>query len=193
MGKHTLTTISSLRRALLGLLCALLLGGVAFAGTAHAINTNSYWNSKSVPLKVTGHGSTAKAYGFVKVFHSSNGTKLGSYGYNTFTDADNHRAYTHAISQFNAGTCSTHTATVAYKGVQVSSSSNCWAQFADATVLGRADGLNYTTSAWVSLPGRSVPVHRGADQGRARVRLCIDIPWRSDPCTGYSYSATDSW
>jgi hypothetical protein len=182
---------SRVRAILTALFAAILCGGV-FMGTAFAYNTASYWNTSGTPLETSSYGSTAKAYGYIKIYNGSNGTRLYSYAWNKFTDADNHRAYIQGVSQFNAGTCRALTATVTYKGVSVASSASCSQQFYDYSEF-RSDGLNYTRNVWTQMPNKNTGVHSGADRGRARVKLCIDIPWRTDSCTGQSYSASDSW
>jgi hypothetical protein len=44
----------------------------------------------------------------------------------------------------------------------------------------------------------SRPIARAARDLRAtimreRVRECLDIPWRTDPCTGFNYSGADTY
>lgn len=175
---------------------AVIVGGVVLAfglvGAAQAKNSNSPWNSSSNPLVTSGYGSEARAYGHVKVADSASGTRLFMYSYNRFVDADNHRAYLMLTPQFNAGTCRAETSTVAYKGVQVASSSSCAGVFYSQNDI-RSDGLNYTTSTWTAMPTKSVAVNAKADRGRVRARLCIDIPARPDPCGGTAVSESDSY
>lgn len=161
-------------------------------GTAFAYNTASYWNTSGTPLVKSGYGSPAKAYGYIRIFNGSNGTRLYSSAWNKFTDGDNHRAYIQGVSQFNAGTCRAATPTVTYKGVSVASWPSCRQTLYDYARF-QSDGLNYTRNVWTQMHNKNTGVHSGADRGRALVKLCIDIPWRTDSCTGQSYSASDSW
>lgn len=179
-------------RAVQSATVALLMVLTAFIGTSHAYNTASYWNTSASPLVTTGYGSTAKAYGYIYVYNGSNGTRLYHKAWNRFIDADNHRAYISVTTQYNAGSCRNDSATVSYKGVQVSSSSSCSGQFFDHGG-GRIDGLNYTSSSWIAMPTMNYGVHGGADRGRVEDVLCIAVPWRFDPCGGASYSSSDSW
>lgn len=168
------------------------IAGLAGAASAQAYNSPSYWNVSSTPLKVSGYGSTAQAYGYIKIFNGSSGTRMYGYAWNKFVDGDNHRAYLNGATQFNAGTCSSSSSTVIYKGAEVSNSSSCTFQFADNEYI-RVDGLNYTSSTWIQMPNKSWGVHSGSDRGRLKVNLNIDIPWRSDPAVGPSYSSSDSF
>lgn len=79
-----------------------------------------------------------------------------------------------------------------FKGVEVGSSYSCAASFYDYASF-RQNGLNYTRSSWTRMAGWNGGVHSGADRGRVWVKLAIDVPWRTDPKTGASYSAPDSW
>jgi hypothetical protein len=164
----------------------------ASVGTAHAYNTASWWNVSSSPLVTTGYGSTAKAYGYIYIFNGSNGTRLYHKAWNKFTDADNHRAYLNVVTQYNAGSCRNESTTTTVKGVSVSSSSSCSRQFYNYGG-GRVDGLNYTSSSWIAMPTTNYGVHSGADRGRVKDTLCIDVPWRVDPCGGVVYSDSDTW
>ncbi|WP_432457140.1 hypothetical protein [Cellulomonas iranensis] len=181
----------SIRRAALVVAVALA-AGTAAALPAAAYNTPSYWNTAGAPLQVSGYGSTARAYGYIKIFNGSNGTRLHSYAWNKFTDADNHAAYLNGKSQFNAGTCREVSVTIGYKGVQVAAGAACAQTFYDGEGF-RQDGLNYTTNSWVQMANKSTGVHSGADRGRAAVRMAIDIPLRPDVESGPSYSDDDSW
>lgn len=169
---------------------ATMLGSTA---TVLAYNTASYWNTSGTPLQVTGFGSTAKAYGYIKIFNGSNGTRMYSHAWNQFTDADNHSAYTENQAQYNAGTCRTWTIGIEFKGVMVNSSGYCAQQFYDYGSSVRVDGLNYTSSTWSAMPNTDFGVNTSADRGRLIVTLGIDVPWRSDPLSGPSISDKDSW
>ncbi|GAA2241654.1 hypothetical protein GCM10010401_13090 [Rarobacter faecitabidus] len=122
---------------------------------------------------------------------SSHDSRVNSW--NKFVDADNHKAYLEATSQWNAGTCKANSYEVQYKGVSVAGTVECARQFYSKDDFPRADGLNYTNQSWTAMPTVTAKPHEGADRGRAKVHLCIDIPLRSDPCTDASYSASDSF
>ena len=170
-------------------LAATLGGSVA----ANAINSPGVWNTQASPLYLTSYGSKAWAAGSAYVSNGSNGTRIYNTGTHKFTDADNHRPYLKATSEWNAGTCASSSTTVVYKGVEVGASSSCAQSFYDGKDYGRADGVAYTTSTWKSFTTQSAAPNAGSDRGRSKVQLCIDIPWRVDACTGSSYSAADSF
>jgi hypothetical protein len=165
---------------------------VVAASPAMGYNTPSYWNESKTPLEVTGYGSHAWGYGYIKIFNGSNGTRMYSTAYNKFYDADDHAAYLAGTTQYNAGSCRSDGTTVVYNGVEVSSSSSCTRQFYDKDDF-RQNGLNYTNSSWVSIRGNNYGVHGGADRGRVAVQMGIDIPVRPDSRSGTSYSRADSW
>ena len=182
--------MSRLRKILIA--CAVPVSLVVAAAPAWAYNTASYWNTSGTPLVASGYGSTARGYGYIKIFNGSNGTRLYDYAWNRFTDADNHAAYLTGRTQFNAGTCANYSITIPIKGVQVSASSACSSQFYDKDTF-RQNGVNYTTSTWTAMPTVNLPVHTGADRGRAVVRMNIDIPLRYDVQSGESISSADTW
>lgn len=185
-------TVRALRMVAIVTVAAGVSGGL-MASTASAYNTASYWNQSGSPLVKTGYGSTAQAYGYVKIANGANGTKINNYGWNKFVDADNHRAYLSASSEWNAGSCASYSVEVSYKGVAVAASSSCANAFYDGADFPRADGLNYTSGAWTAFPTTQAGPNGGSDRGRANVHLCIDIPVRVDPCTDSSLSASDSF
>lgn len=134
-----------------------------------------------------------EAYGYAKIFNGSNGTKLYTYSWNKFTDGDNHQAYVQGFSEWNAGECRSSSTTTTIYGVSVSSTSTCSKVVYDGAAINRANGLNYTKSAWTAMPTRTSSPNQGADRGRANVELCIDVPWRTDPCSDYSISPMDTY
>jgi len=171
---------------------SMVIAGLAAASPALAYNTPSYWNVSSTPLVITGYGSTANAYGYISIYNGSNGTRMTSYAYDRFIDGDNHMAYITTLAQYNAGSCSSQTSTIYVKGAEVSSSSQCAQQFYDAGTI-RQNGLNYTQWSWAGMQLGSFGVNNGADRGRVRVELSIDVPFRTDPSSGGSYSTADTW
>lgn len=182
--------MSRIRKVLVA--CAVPVSIVLAAAPAWAYDTASYWNRSSTPLVISGYGSTAQGYGYIKIFNGSNGTRLYSYAYNKFTDADNHRAYLAGRTQYNAGTCRTSSATVTINNVSVASSTSCAKQFYDYNSFTQG-GLNYTNNSWTTMPTTNHGVDSGADRGRVVVRMSIDVPLRYDPQSGESISAADTW
>lgn len=190
--EHMLNEVNRVRRAVIvaGVALASILGGSV---AANAIDTPGTWNSQSRPLEVTHYSSTASAAGSAYISNGSNGTRIYNRGTHKFTDADNHRPYLQATSEWNAGTCRDMSSTVQYRGVQVGGSSTCARVFYDGANFARAEGVAYTTSTWKAFPTKSARPNSGSDRGRAKVQLCIDVPWRTDKCTGHSYSTADSF
>jgi hypothetical protein len=180
-------------KRVLAMLVLATVAGAALAAPAQAYNHYGYWNQSSSPLVKSGYGSTAKAYGKSKIFNGSDGTKLYNYAWNKFTDADNHRAYLTGVSQWNSGSCRNSGVGVTIYGVSVNSSTNCSATYFDGKKFDRANGLNHTNNTWTAMPTRTAAPTNGSDRGRAKVKLCIDIPFRTDPCTGDSISAFDTY
>lgn len=163
------------KNAFIALVAAMIMV-FSVATTAQAYNTASYWNRSASPLIVNGYGSTAQAYGYIKIVNGGQGTRMHNYAWNKFKDADNHQAYIKAISQFNSGSCANVSAQVTFKGVKVGASTSCARVFYSRSNFPRSTGLSYTRSTWVAMPVTNVGVHPGADRGRAQVKLCIDIP-----------------
>lgn len=187
-----LNGMSRIRRTVItvGVAVAATLGGSV---AANAINSAGTWNSQSSPLSVTHYSSKAWAAGSAYISNGSNGTRIYNQGTHKFTDADNHRPYLTATSEWNAGSCRDVTPTVQYRGVSVGGSTSCAREFYDGKDFARADGVAYTTSKWTAFPNKSAAPNAGSDRGRAKVQLCIDVPWRADKCTGASYSTADSF
>lgn len=183
----------SILKRVLAMLVVATAAGASLAAPAQAYNHYEYWNKSSSPLVKSGYGSTAKAYGKSRIFNGSDGTKIYNYAWNKFTDADNHRAYLEGTSEWNAGSCRNYSATVTIYAVAVASSTSCSREYYDGANFSRANGLNYTKSSWTAMPTRGAAPNSGSDRGRAKVKLCIDIPWRTDPCTGYSMRGFDTF
>jgi hypothetical protein len=181
-----------LRRAIIVVLVAAL-ASVGTAATAQAFNSPSWWAPASVPLVASGYGSKAWAAGTARMTYTSGGTRLYNTGQYKFHNGDNHRPYLVGSSEWNAGYCRNYSATVAYKGVAVASSSACQRAFYDGQDFSRVDGVGSTTAKWTTFSVRTAAPNAGSDRGRARVRVCIDIPLRSDVCSGTAYSQADSF
>ena len=163
------------------------------AGAADAYNTAGSWNTSASPLKVTGYGSTAQAYGSAWIYNGSSGTRVYTSANYKFTDGDNHQPFLEGTSEWNAGTCGLEGVTVQVKGVAVGASATCAAVFYDGQNFSRVNGSTSNVTAWTALGSMSAAPNSGSDRGRAVVRLCLDIPLRYDPCTGYSYSPADTF
>lgn len=179
-------------RAIAALVIATLTTIAAFTA-AQAYNSPGTWNTQSRPLHLTSYSSEAWAAGSASIYNGSNGTRIYNKGTHKFTDADNHRPYLSGTSEWNAGTCANYSPTIAYKGVEVGASTSCAKSFYDGANFSRADGVTYTTSSWKAFATRSAVPNSGSDRGRAKIRLCLDIPLRPDGCTSYSYSPSDSF
>lgn len=154
----------SRHRRLAGLIALLLAALVAApVGSAAAVS----YASKSSPLSVSGYGSWGKTYGNWNASRSSS-TKIRSYlssAYYRYKDADDHTVY----------------ATM------------------NTTVPGHAELNNETShdnvyNAWTAFRSRPdvslYPSSSGTAAVRAAVRTCLDIPWRSDPCSSSSRTMT---
>lgn len=161
-----------LRRAVEITAIAVLAVGVLPAA-AQALGAERVWNTQSNPLKVTGYGSTGYAYGTWKVANTSNGTRSIVSSYSKLSNADDHKVYVDLETQVNAGYCA-----------QVSKYMSCTQKYwdFDSAETGHHDNRSYTYKS------ASTGVSGDADYARGKVRARLDIPWRSDPETGWSYT-----
>ena len=180
-------------RKTLATLAVTVLTVIGGASAANAYNTPGSWNTSATPLTLTSYGSTAKAYGSASIYNGTNGTRIYTSAKHTFFDADNHQPFLDGTSEWNAGTCGLESITIQLKGVAVGASASCAAVFNDGANFGRSNGSTSNVSAWTAMPAMSAAPNSGSDRGRAVVKLCLDIPWRTDPCTGSSYSPADTF
>jgi hypothetical protein len=144
---------------------------------ANAREKVSWWRTTAV--SVSGYGSTGYGYGSFKVTNypmNGSGTRAEVHGRIRINNADNHRVYLTNNFQSNAGNCVAPTYT---------SCSQSW--YHHATV----DSTKVQDSSYRNTYP-SVAADSGASYMRARVKVCLDIPWRTDPCTGYYNSDGDS-
>ncbi|MFJ6940002.1 hypothetical protein [Streptomyces sp. NPDC101132] len=131
------------------------------------------WNPSSTPLKVTGYGSTGYAHGTWKVHNTSNGTRSEVMSYTKLSNADDHKVYVVLGTQVNAGYCT-----------QVSKYMTCTQKYWDHA---SAETGHHSSSSYIYKTA-STGVSNEADYARGKVRAALDIPWRSDPMTGWSYT-----
>ncbi|MEU3162594.1 hypothetical protein ABZ753_35250 [Streptomyces griseoincarnatus] len=161
-----------LRRAVGASVIAVIAVG-AVPTTAQALNAVRTWNASSNPLKVTGYGSTGYAYGTWKVYNSSNGTRSLASTYSKLSNADDHKVYVELETQVNASYC-----------VQASKYMSCTQKYWDHD----SDETDHHSSRSYTYKSASTGVSGSADYARGKVRARLDIPWRSDPATGWSYT-----
>lgn len=131
------------------------------------------WNTSSTPLTVNGYGSTGKAYGTWKLYNSSNGTRSHASAYSKLNNADNHEVYIELNTQVNSGQCTTYSKFL-------SCTQKYWSHASD-------ESDHHASSSYVYKPA-STGVAGDADYARGRVKTFLDVPWRDDPETGWSYA-----
>ncbi|MDT0491616.1 hypothetical protein ACPEIF_23790 [Streptomyces sp. NPDC012600] len=161
-----------LRRAVeAGLIAALTVAALPTA--AQALNVERTWNGTNNPLKVTGYGSTGHAWGTWKVGNTSNGTRSIVNSYTKLNNADNHKVYVELQTQVNAGYC-----------VQASKYMNCTQKYWNHAT---AETAHHSSKSY-TFKSASTGVKSEADYARGMVRARLDIPYRTDPATGWSYT-----
>lgn len=140
---------------------------------AEALGEERVWNTQSNPLKVTGKGSTGYAYGKWKVANTSNGTRSIVMSYSKLNNADDHEVYVELETQVNAGYC-----------VQASKYMSCTKKYwnHDSVETKHHDNRSYTYKS------ASTGVSDDADYARGKVRARLDIPYRPDAETGWSFT-----
>ena len=155
----------SYSRRIRAVLMPLVAAGLFLSMGATASAVSKSFGTTSTPLSVSAYGSVAKSYGSWSINDQSfEATFTQLVAHYKYTDADNHKVFT-AVSvsgtqrqggaKFSAYLETTH--------VNIVSSS--WTA--------------YPTSPWTNI---STPSAGTADAvGTAKV--CLDIPWRTDPCT----------
>lgn len=145
---------------------------VSSGSGAFAKGEYKYWNSESNPLKVTGYGSTVYGYGQWRVTDGSGGTRSYLDARLWYSNADNHKKYADLETQTNvtpAGAIST--SFFPYENRETPHS-------------------NVTSKTWHYA---NTGIHSWGDKARAAIRLCIDIPLRSDPCSGKTLTASTNY
>jgi hypothetical protein len=155
----------------LGRLAAVAVVGVflsvAGAQLAVAKGEYKYWPS-SGNLSVSGYGSTAYARGQWRVADSSNGTRSWLDSYTSMSNADDHRKFTHFQTQ------------------SATSSGGPWSLYAESGTV-HSNNENWE---WLYA---NTGVNPSGSYARARVKVCLDIPLRSDPCSGYAVTGATSY
>lgn len=140
---------------------------------AYALNNVRVWNSSSSPLVVNGYGSSGYAYGDWKLYNSSSGTRSHASAYTKLSNADNHKVYIELDTQVNAGYCTTYSKYLAC-------TQKYWSHASD-------ESDHHSSSSYKYNPA-STGVSGDADFARGRIKANLDIPWRDDPETGWSYA-----
>lgn len=164
MIRQTLWRVAGITLAI-GVGAVLAVGG---ASAALAKGEYKYWPS-SGDISVSAYGSTAYAHGQWRVADSSGGTRSFLDSYTTYNNADNHKKY--ALLQTQVGSSSSGPWTNWYADETAHSANTYWEWlYADTSVSG--------TSSWA----------------RAGVKVCLDIPFRSDVCTNsFTYTGSTNY
>jgi hypothetical protein len=183
------------RRANSIALWSVLLAGITLAvpATAYAKDKPSDWATSGTPLAASGYGSTATGYGNFRVTNTSNGTTARAAGYNKVRNADNHKAFFDMQPQSNAGRCAAGTSLgidILGTGGAFGKSYSCTQAFYDK---GDKKQSKHTSSSTFVYTTADVDADGNANIMRAKVRECLDVPWRSDPCTGWGISGADTY
>ena len=151
--------------------------GFAFAIGAASVAQAKWeyhdWNSAGNPLIATGYGSTVQAYGKWRIADGSNGTGSFLDSYTYLYNADNHKKYATEDTLVNAGICFAPE----YTSCQQSYYEYQYTETNHSNASGTWDWLYANTG----LPAT-------ADYARAAAKACIDVPFRTDPCAGPSYT-----
>lgn len=147
------------------------LAGVALvvgaASAAQAKAEYHYWNSSSVPLTVSGYGSTVKTYGQWRVADSTSGTRSWFDARTSYHNADNHKKYVKFETWTSSGYC-----------IQPSYTT-CTAQF---YYYAGAESRHSNVTGWEWLYGNTdLPI--SANSAKGANFACLDVPWRADPCS----------
>lgn len=165
------------RTRLLARAAALLGFGIALslvtAGAAEAKGEYHAWNSYGNPLVVSGYGSTAKAYGQWRIADGSGGTRSYHDARVTYSNADNHTKYSKMSTYTNSGYCI---------APQYTTCSQSYYFFASASTP------HSNVGGWQWLYANT-GLNSTASFARDAAYVCLDVPWRPDPCSGPTYTA----
>jgi len=149
---------------------------VVVAGSAaEAKNEYHYWNSDSNTLKVDGYGSHAQAYGQWRLADGSNGTRSWLDARTYYTNADNHKVYDTLTTQTNCKSTPDGTSCGTYLN------------------LASKETEHYNVAGSWKWLYASTEVDGISNSARAKVAVCIDVPWQTDPCSGASYAGPSSY
>jgi hypothetical protein len=149
---------------------ALVAGGILAAASvsaASAADGYRLWPASGGNISTTGYGSTVWANGQWRLYDTGGGPRSYLDSYTWYANADDHKKYAHFYTQFN-----TYGAWNSYEGAETGHSSTTSGSWLYANT-----GINRTAS----------------NQFRAHVRVCLDIPFRSDPCSDYTDTASSYW
>ncbi|GAA1381821.1 hypothetical protein [Catellatospora chokoriensis] len=149
---------------------ALLAGGILAAGSvsaASAAGEYRTWPNGGGYVAVSGYGSQVNGNGQWRPYDTGSGPRSYLDANVWYTNADDHKKYAHFWTQFN-----TYGAWNSYDDAETGHSSTTSASWLYANT-----GLNLTAS----------------NQFRAEARVCLDVPYRTDPCSGWAYSASSYW
>ncbi len=162
---------------------------------AWAIETSTARAPSSTPMYKTADKGTGSADGNWRLANKGSGLQSISSGYAKINNADNHKVYIRMITQSNAGTCKSNSTSYSYdyRGTVSSSSQSysCTQPYFDYEGSKAGDHMNKATGTVMNAPYTSVDT-RGS-KARALIQVCLDIPVRSDPCTGWASTAADSY
>ncbi|MBB1261083.1 hypothetical protein [Streptomyces alkaliterrae] len=153
------------------MLVALTVGGTT--ASAFALGEYHDWNKKSSPLVAKGYGSQGSAYGKWRIYNGANGTTSKVYSYSKLSNADDHKVYVNLETMVNAGYC--------VQPKYTNCTQKYWVHDGTETKHHSSSSYKYY-KAHTGVAGQ-------ADYARGRVRARIDVPWRTDPATGWSYTS----
>ena len=147
------------------------------AGASYALGEVRYWNSSSAPLTVTGYGSSGYGYGTWKVSTGTDGTRSRLTANLRINNADNHAVYATLTTQTNAGYCVEPDYT------------SCTAQY---FTYATQDTAHYTGASWKALT-TSTGLNASGNYARGLVNVKLDIPWRTDPSSGTTFTRASAY
>jgi hypothetical protein len=129
------------------------------------------WNSASDPLTVHAYGTYAWSYGTWDVSTHSDGTRSRLHAYQS-TGSASHKVYETLKTYVNAGYCVTPKYT------------SCSQQY---YYYDRNTTQHTSSYAWV-YEGTSTGLTATADYARGNISTRMDVPWRTDPSSGDTYT-----
>lgn len=150
-----------IRRSVTGVVLAVA-AALASVPVAHA--TVAY-ATKSSPQTITSYGTTGKTYGYWDASKSST-TAIRSYypsAYYWYNDADDHTIYVKSLSF------------ASQNGHDIASTGGSTNH---GNVYGAWTRFSSVPNSTMSISGWS-----GTIVTRANTYTCLDVPWRTDPCT----------
>lgn len=178
------------RRTKAGMMVACLaLALTAMTTPAWAKNNWSYWAKSSLPISASKDGGTGHAYGNWAVADTRQGTKSMWIAYLKQTGTPQRGAYLVMQTQKNTGRC-VNGVSLKIKHVGGGISFSCTADFNKHR---QARGNPNTTSTSYREHGFVMDPHTGSTVARGLARVCLDVAWKTDPCTGWAYSSFDTY